>query len=381
VAASFGTVRNVADYGLTVDGTPSANAALLQAAIDTWDGIGCMLLVDRCYPCDPITLKKNVSLGSMQGPRFAGPYPAAGGTSGLPGGGGFIVTDTTDPFISLVGTNSVMNLTFYYSGQTYSATTIGGTITYPPTIANGQAVLWDCNISGNCFVGPTTCIDLNYVTATEVANLIIDANYGYPAGGYFLRLNMVLDIPRITRNHVNPGTGSRFQTRDVNNLIWTTALIADVVNNGAATYDLTMCDEFMAAYNFAYGVKTAFKITDCYGSMFSCEVDQSDTGIQFTPNTARQYKVLHVHGFTYIPYSATSGAARNGIIFDGVGGFLKIHGMHGILSTATANALIKVSGTGSQICDIASATKYAISGTWTNHVETTNGSATVTTYT
>lgn len=378
MAASFGTVVNVRNYGLSPSAAASTNASRLQSLIDAYDGLGAALVVDQVYPCDPITLKKNVSLVSLQGPRLKGPYPAAGGSSGAPGGGGFSITNTSTPFITVIGANSVENLLFYYPSQVYSATTIGGTTTYPPTIANGQAVLWNANISGNCFVGPTTCIDLNYVTATEVADLVIDLNYGYPAGGYFIRLNNVQDIARITRNHINPGAGSRFVTPQSGNVIWTAGLITDIVENGTATFDLTLCDEFMMEFNFCYGVRTAFKLTDTYGSMSQCEVDQADTGVQFTPNTSRQYKVLHLNQFTYFPYSFSSSVARNGVIFDGVGGYLKAMSVHGVASVSTANSLIKVAGSGSQVADVASATTVAInSGVWTHDVYSTNGSATL----
>ena len=375
--------------GVSRTGTAAANATALQAMIDGMDETGGAIAVREPYPCNPITLRKNVSLFGCDGPRFQGPYPYGGGAAASdskPAGGGFVITSTSAPFILLEGMNTVKDLTFFYPSQNYAATTVAGTTSYPATIANGQAVTWNVSIAGCLFVGATTCMDFNHVTMTEGANFNIDECYGYTLGGYFLRLATVLDIPRVTRCHVNPGAGSRFMVCPNTNVPFPYALIDDVITNGQPMFHLTACDEFMASQCFVFGGKTGFYATTSYGCFTNCQADMVTTGIDVSPGAA--HKAILVNGFTAIPSAGPTTSARDAVKFSGAGGILKIVNLHAFIGTnaavgsssspgASANSLVKVHGSGAQRLDLFSGTKVANSGTWTAHVDQVNGSATV----
>ncbi len=281
-------------------------------------------------------------------------------------------------FITVQSNTSIDAIIFFYPSQAYSTTTPASSlIAYPVTIKKAaSAPIWDLSFTRLCFVGNTWCFDF-YTTSDATnycADITMDQNYAYPMGGCFLKMQYCLDIPRITRNHVNPGAGDLF----LGHLPVTNEIINYIAANGAPTFEFEKVDELMVSQCFAYGVKTAFFLNDCYGTLVNCNADDAETGAHITITT--DFKYVSLISFSTILSGGALASGRNGVVFDGTGGKLFCADLHGITSTpnadpAGANSLLKVSGSGTQRVSLYGARTVSYDGSWAKFIEQTNASA------
>lgn len=273
----------------------ATNATNLQTLINNNTNNGAFLHFAEPIACNPITLKSNVHLRGNNMAAFKGSTPYGGGAAGPsanPAGAAFLITSTSTVFCAMQSNTSVEGFVIYYPSQSYTATTIGGTTTYPVTFQRASGIVEGIGLRRLCIVGATACISFlgTNITTDFVADLDIDQVYGYPLGGKFIDLAYCTDIPRINRCHINPGVGFQFLGQNASGLTAcpiTTALVNDVVANGADGFALGIrCDEAMLSQCFAYGSKTAFHFTDAYVTLLNGAADVCGTGVLATATAA-----------------------------------------------------------------------------------------------
>jgi len=362
--------------GILASNSAATNTTALQALIDANTATGATIYFTEAVPMNGgITLKSNVKLAGSNFSALKGSVRLGGGAGSAgstPTGGAFLITDTSNVFITVQTNTSIDGLIFHYPSQAYTTTTPGSSlVTYPATIKKTTGQVNNLSFTRLAFVGNTWCYDF-YSTSDGsnwCADIIIDQNYAYPLGGCFIKMQYCLDIPRITRNHINPGVGDAF----LGHLPVTQQIIDYVTANGAPTFELANTDEFMMSQNFVYGVKTGYFLNDSYGTLVSCSADQTDTGCHVTLTLA--YRYVSLLSFSYIG-GGSSGSA-NGIVFDGSGGKLYCTNLNGIASGTSPNSLLKVSGTGTQRVSLYGARTKAFSGTFAKFIDQTNGSAVI----
>jgi hypothetical protein len=385
---------DVRRFGVLTSNSAAANATALQTAINYMNAFGGgVLLVNEAYPCNPVILKSGVGLRGPF-PPFKGMPPANGVAAGAgvtPAGGAFLITSSSASFLKLEGNNSVENLTFYYPSQNYN--TYASRTNYPATIAPNSTGLGYVNISGCTFVGSISCIDFYTAISASTTDIAVDLCYGYPLGGQFLALGTCLDIPRITRCHVNPGVGLPFlSTNGVtsaaglphgDNMI---QQITHAANSSSGAFLIVGSDQITLAHCFVFGQRIGFHIQDCYGSLTDCSSDTCGIGAYFSTTTVggSKYRQMIVQGWITalaLWNGDASAETQYGMVFDGNGtGSLNVVGAQFFASGFTGAAPIVVSGSSTQRLNVANCFSTEVnSGGWTaSGVSQTNGSATVT---
>jgi len=179
---------------------------------------------------DPFTLKSNIFLQGNNRAAYKGSTPNGGASPSLsatPSGAAFLVTNTSTALIKMQSNTGIDGFIFHYPSQVYTATTIAGTTTYPATITKDSGAIEGISLTNLCFVGATTCMSFIGDSTNFMADMKIDTCYGYPLGGSFLRIDFALDIPRITRCHVNPGVGFQYLGAQT----WPTVPIKQALND------------------------------------------------------------------------------------------------------------------------------------------------------
>ncbi len=370
------------DHGIASGNSAATNTTALQALIDANTAAGATIYFTDPVPMNGgIMLKTNVKLAGDNFTAFKGSTRVGGGsgTSGsTPSGAAFLITDATNAFITIESNTSIDGIIFFYPSQPIATSTPGSSlIVYPPTIKKGSGLVQSISFTRLCFVANTQCFDF-YSVSGGIADIVMDLIYSYPLGGVFVKMKDCSDIPRITRCHINPGAGYTF-------LGWTisTDVIDYVAANGAPTFELETCDEFMMSECFAFGVNTAFYLNDSYGTLVNCNADMVETGCHVTITSDQKYVALV--SFNCIPGGGTL-ADRNAVVFDGSGGKLFATDLNAFTgtnsavpssSTPGANSLVLVSGSGTQRVSLSGARTASTAGSFAKFIDQTNGSAIV----
>lgn len=385
-------------FGLSRSKTATQNATALQNAIDGLaDEYGGTITVRERYDCDKFLLRRNVGVRSDWGPLFKGGYPANGATPSVnaqPAAPGFDIEDTSGAFITAIeGANAIENLLFFYPTQPYAGTDGGAYVAYPPTIrSQTTGAIGQIAIRGCCFVGARDCIYFDHTAAVTPSpnfahDMLVEYNYGYPIGGHFFRADGVLDIPRLSRNHVNPGAGAGFLGwRQTDGMIAFTKEVIDWnIANGVAAFYFEATDHFHSFKDFVFGAKTGAHIVNSYGSLEGFGADCVETGVYALPGQA--HKAVHVNSLHVIPNAGPIVANRNGVRFGGAGGILELSDILGQLGSnpvvpssanPNSNSLVRVDGSGTQYLSLDNVRNRVQTGTWTQRIQTVNGSAVVT---
>lgn len=325
----------------------ATNATNLQAGIDYLYGLGGgIITVGEPYPCNPITLKPNVHLRGNQVWMGKGRAPE-GGSGTTPGGGAFLITSTGAPFITVQQFSSVHGLTFCYPSQNYLV--YASRTTYPATISGDFSVGSLCDsisVCNNVFIGSTSCIEFLGSSGSGhiVGDLEIIGNYAYPIAGSFLTMTYVLDIPRVHRNHINPGLQPK-QAVTSNGLCFDNDVIIGNLTSGGQCFYASEVDQGSWVDNFAFGMRGGFFFNDCYGSVIGCSADTCISGL-WNIGSASNLRVLQVTNFGCAMSDWPSGpAAQFAVYFQGAASIMQITQLHSFHGGAAA---VEVAGSGAQ---------------------------------
>lgn len=387
--------RNIFDareLGLSTSSSAATNKAALQQAIaDLGSARSGVITASEMYPLEgPIPAGNVQIIGTVAG--FKGPLPANAASPSLSAtasGGGFIVTDTTNPLFVVTAHNTVLrNLTLHYPNQPITTTNpAANLIQYPATIVkDNTALVGGVRIENCCFIGCWEAIDFSGSPTYPSQDLIIDACYGYPLSGRFLKISYCYDIARITRCHVNPGQGYPLQGFLTNGVPVSGQVIDHVISSGDPTFEIQNVDEFFVDLAcFVFGTRTAFRIIDSYGTL-SGRADEVETGIYVTLNSGSIHKYVAIDKFNCIPGAGPTPGNRNAIVFDGSGGRLKISNCHAFCGTNAAvpsssntgtNSFLKVSGSGDQKVQLTNCSTSGFGWNFSKSIDLVNGSAIV----
>lgn len=368
------------DNGIASGNSASANKAALQALIDANTVVGATIYFTDPVPmAGGINMKSNIKFEGNNFTAFKGSLPVGNATPAqgtTPSGAAFLITDTVNVFITCHENTAIDGIIFYYPSQAYTTTTPGASlIVYPITIQKATGTVRSCSFTRLTFVGNTQCFQF---TSDDNSDLVFDLIYAYPLGGRFLQLTNCLDIPRITRCHINPGVGWAFLGFPV-----TTNIIDYVAASGAPTFDINATDEFMMAEDFVFGVNTGWRIQNSYGTLVNCNADMVETGVYMTLTS--DYKYVALTSFSCILGGGTR-ANRNAVVFDGTGGKLFASSFQGDVGTngavpsssvPGASSLIKVSGSGTQRVSLIGVRSVSTAGSFDNFINQVNGASIV----
>jgi hypothetical protein len=386
---AFFNMVDARSYGVLSANSAATNLTNIQAAIDAMSAVGGgILYLSEPVACSPgIVLKMGVHL--MGNNRFVGKGPPAndgstGGTSATPGQAAFLITGTGSVFILMQSCTSIEGILFMYPNQ--DVTTYASRIDYPYTITGDpnspDTLLQQVSIKNCGFFGATGCISLTDAGAVVyLFDIEIDLCYGYPYLNSFIEIGTCVDIPRITRCHVNPGMGWPFRGSGTS-LPVSQNIMDGVVANAAASYYIHETDEFIVSQCFAFGVKTAFQADNSYGTFLQCSADQVETAYQVSINSAYKALVISAPGMMIPCAGIGNSASRNGVVFQGTAGTLKLDNLHATLggnpvltTSAAAHSFLKVAGAGAQRVFLTACTAADNGGTWANMIDQVNGSA------
>ena len=378
------------DMGILPTNTAAQNKAALIAAFASLLALApvCAISFHEPVPMGVgITVPSGIALMGSYVPVFKGTPPiGAQGDHGVPSGAAFLISDNSAPLFTFAAGGSnyyIGGFVFLYAQPFYEATSLSQLTTYPAAITNAGA-FGTVEITHNCFVGATSCMVFTPTQGQGCSDLKIDYNYGFPLGGHFLRMEWVYDIPRVSCNHVNPSAGSSFIGGVSNgNVIVTTQIMDALASNCQPAFYVNAADEFVLDRNFVFGGNMGYRILNSYGQLTDCTADTVQTGLYVTLNDCPQ-KYVSVMGGNYIPNAGTG--ERNGVVFDGNGGILKVLAVNGFLgynpavpSTNTvhgANSVLQVNGTGAQRVDVFSLTKHdSGADSFVNLIDCSNTSA------
>lgn len=365
-------------YGVAATNTAVANRTALQALIDTLSAAngGTIILDQPLEMTSGILLKKNVKLRGNNDCSWKGPGPVGGGiaTSGAtPSGACLIIRDAAASAITLYSNTSVEGICIYYPDQAFTATNPASVVAYPVAITNSNPSQ-SMAVRRCTFVGEYAA--MAFVNGAT-GDIEVDQCYGYPLGGSFLHIATCYDIPRITRCHVNPGSGTNFrQAVDGALLPFTYELMDNVCATGNPTYRIVSTDEFSISNCFVFGSRRGLQVEGSYGSVSQCNFDMVTVGVYYVPGETKNYLSLTSCNFLlgggevtdrnafYIDGGATGGSlvatncfarvGTNAVISSsavaGANSFIKIVGTPGVGFQATLIApTIRPSGTGASI--------------------------------
>lgn len=200
---------SIHEFDVLPSNLPATNRKNLQKAIDWASDMGAALYVDPVeggYPVESgLILKKNVSLLGVHGPTGRGTV----NSKGRPTGSLFVITDNTNPFITVESATQIRGCQFYYPNQPYN--TLDGLKKYPPTIQVSHTnATQGVTLSCLTFYGETFAMDFRADENHPCEQILFEHCYGYPLSGQFIAIDRCYDIPRILHCHVNPANQREF---------------------------------------------------------------------------------------------------------------------------------------------------------------------------
>lgn len=369
-AFTFGQIKpfyDVRDFGASRTGTPAANKAAIQAAIDAVSLVGGILLVLEPYPCaSGLILKRNVWLMGNSPQSFKGTYPYGGGVAvkgnvplPIPSGGAFVVTDKagstalSGAFLIMDCNSCVTGVSFVYpDNDMNTATPATSLIKYPPAIALRQDVyinnvrLQDINLVG-CWIG------VDFSNTIGCQDIWIDTLYGYPFSGRLLKINNCFDVPRISRCHVNPSSGMNLYHDGSSTAPNKNPAIEYVVENGEFSFQFSSFQQFSVSQCFVYGAAGGFYVEgNSWGSFNDCNVDCVTQGFYFK-NIQLSSIQLAINTSMAWMSAGNNINKRNFITIDNCPGFFSICNAHAATgsnpeidssSTTIANSFLQIIG-------------------------------------
>jgi hypothetical protein len=208
--ADYSQLFSIQEFGVLPDNSAETNKTNLQKAIDWAAEIGAALYVtpvENGYPVDGgLVLKKNVSLFGAHGPTGRGTVNSKGNG---PTGSLFVITDKSNPFITVESATRIEGIQFYYPDQTFN----NGSeiIEYPATIQmSSSSDVHNVTLRDLTFYGEYFAMDFCSSGTHVSGQLLFENCYGYPLSGKFIAIDKCDDTPRILHCHVNPANMREF---------------------------------------------------------------------------------------------------------------------------------------------------------------------------
>lgn len=261
--ADISQVVSIQEFGVLPGNSGKTNRANLQKAVDWASETGTALYVtpvENGYPVDAgIVLKRNVSLIGAHGPTGRG---TVNSKRNGPTGSLFVITDGTEPFITVESATRIQGIQFYYPEQGWNdASKIRK---YPATVQMSRiSSVSGVTLRDLTFYGEYSAIDFRS-TGQYSSGLLVDNCYGYPLGGQFIGVDKCSGGMHISHCHVNPANMREFG-RGFNS-----AVIDAVAKSGKYTYwidnveNASLLDVFtFGTYGAAYlGPHTGGRLTN-----------------------------------------------------------------------------------------------------------------------
>jgi hypothetical protein len=368
---------DVKDFGATRTGTPSANKIAIQAAIDAASITGGIVLVLEPYPCaSGLILKSAVSLEGVSPQAFKGGVPYAGAAGGIPlpppAASAFMITDTTNPFITVQSETGISNIVFIYPN-----TNIGGTLSqvtasilqYPPTIKSDTTKYCaGVRLSNICLIGGWSGIEIGEGAGCQ--DIYVDTVYGYPLSGRLLKISNCYDVGRVNRCHFHSNAG--FQLSGAPGA--TIGTQDYVIANGLPAFEFSNCQNLMISQCFVWCAKTGFKLAGgaIWANLVDIGTDCCTVGIELGAGLAQ----FCIDNFMHWGSAGVNTSLRNAIQItcNTSDYFVKVSNAHassGFNSAVTSssdtlcNAFLQVNGTGSPYISLINCSNH---GTFSNAI-------------
>lgn len=261
--ADISQVVSIQEFGVLAGNSGKSNRANLQRAIDWASETGTALYVtpvENGYPMDAgIVLKQNVSLIGAHGPTGRG---TVNSKHNGPTGSLFVITDDSQPFITVESSTRIQGIQFYYPEQGWNdASKIKK---YPVTVQMSRAAqVSGVTLRDLTFYGEYSAMDFRS-TNRYSAQLLIENCYGYPLGGQFIGVDKCSEGLRISHCHVNPANmrefGRGFNSSVIDAVAKTGKYIYWIDNvDNASFLDLFTFGTYGAAY---LGPRTCGRLTN-----------------------------------------------------------------------------------------------------------------------
>lgn len=267
-------MRSIRDFGVLPENTPQQNAENLQRAIDWAAGSGAALFVepsDEGYPvASGILLRQNVSLIGVHGPTGRGTkHPERN----APVGSLFVITDASEPFLTVESATQVRGIQFWYPEQAFDDPS--KIIAYPPTIRmSPEGATQGVTLSCLTFYGEYVAMDFRGRQDNICEQILFEHCYGYPLSGEFIRIDYCYDIPRILHCHVNPANMRLFGRT------FSRAVVDSVIARPTYTYAIDHTDNAQLIDLFTFGAHGGIWLgPDTYGQLTNFNLDCVTVGI------------------------------------------------------------------------------------------------------
>jgi len=268
------SMKSIQEFGVLPENSPLLNKKNLQKAIDWASASGTALYVtpvENGYKIDGgLVLKKNVSLIGAHGPTGRGTVNSKG--TG-PTGSLFVITDKSDPFITVQSATQISGIQFYYPNQSWTDST--KVIAYKPTILKDptQSVL-GVTLRDLTFYGEYMAMDFRAERNSSCEQILFEDCYGYPFGGCFIAIDHCYDIPRILHCHVNPANCRAFGRH------LDSSVLQSVIDKKSYTYWIDHTDNLIVMDIFTYGNYGGIYLGPVtYGQFTSFNFDSVSIGI------------------------------------------------------------------------------------------------------
>lgn len=336
----------VESFGVRASNSAILNRNNLQTAIDkvalSASKIRELYFSDRYKIASGIIQRDEVSLdGNFQGMKGS-KYAAC-----------IQVVDDDDHMIKTCNVNTIRGILFDYPNQNLLSTNpAADLIHYPATIGVSESGCTQITIERCSMVGGSSFIDFPASQDLQLRTL-----YGYPLHGALVKLKLCYDIAYSSVWHVNPGAGLPYRLLSPDGLPHSREVMEYVIANAGPTYNFEKIDELTISKIFAFGVKKAVKLLNCYGDIVQGKFDQVECMAEVTMNEPNSdYKVMKFMGGSGYN-SAGVVANRNSFILNGTGGELQVDsfafqlGDNPVLTSdnnQNANAAFLLNGTGPQ---------------------------------